>query len=442
MITETALVVGGVRNNRGMSVALGQPVDVMSSGLAGLREMLPSLNDDGIVQALRNIETHLRQTQSVMLEVVAQVESRRLAAREGFGTTARLLAGMLHLSAAEARQRVEHAALVGTRRRLTGETLPPKAPATAAALAAGEIGSGQLRVIAETIGALPASVPETARAQAEATLAGYARDFDPRRLRLIADRVLATVDPDGPEPADQSPATPARGELWLRTRRDGRLALEGWLDAEHGSPVRALIEQLATRHSVPDGLPDTRTLPQRQADALIELCDRARAAAEFPTTGGEPPHVTVAVDWEALRTGLGSAMLDYGQHISTGDARRMACDCRVIPVVLGGESEPLDVGRAQRSVPMGIRRALVARDRGCAFPGCDRPPGLCEAHHAQHWIDGGVTSVATCCLLCPAHHQQVHRQGWDITIDGGRVEFHPPPIIDPHRRPLTNPLRH
>jgi hypothetical protein len=93
---------------------------------------------------------------------------------------------MLQLSAAEARQRVDHAALVGTRRTLTGDTLPPKAPATAAALAAGHLGIGQLRVISETIGSLPASVPESARQQAEATLAGYARDFDPRRLRLIA----------------------------------------------------------------------------------------------------------------------------------------------------------------------------------------------------------------------------------------------------------------
>src|SRR5919202_3296999 len=118
------VVVGSGRNNRGMSVALCQPVDVMPTGVAGLRAMLPSLDDDGIVQALRDIETHLRQVQSVMLAVVAQVESRRLAAREGFGITARLLAGMLHLSAAEARQRVEHAALVGTRRTLTGETLP------------------------------------------------------------------------------------------------------------------------------------------------------------------------------------------------------------------------------------------------------------------------------------------------------------------------------
>jgi len=426
-----------------MSVALGDPVDVMSGCLDSLRKMLSSLDDKQIVPALRDIETHLRQTHSLMLELVAEAESRRIAAQVGFGNTARLLAGTLQLSAAEARQRVEHASMVGTRRTLTGQTLPPRLPVTAAALAAGGIGTGQLRVISETIAALPTSVPEPAREQAEATLAGYARDFDPRRLRLIAERLLTTLDPDGPEPADDAPATnPTRGELWLRNRRDGRLALEGWLDPEHGSLLRALIEQLATRRPTTDGVADHRTVPQRQAEALIELCERARATDTFPTTGGEPPHVTVTIDWDALRTGLGSATLDYGQLISAAAARRLACDCKVIPVVMGGDSEPLDVGRAMRTVPLGIRRALVTRDGGCSFPGCDRPPGICDAHHGIHWIDGGETKVGNCCLLCPAHHQQVHLQGWDITIRDGRVEFQPPPIIDPDRRPLSNPLRH
>ena len=289
-----------------MSVALAEPVEVMAGCLDSVREMLHGLDDNGIVQALRDIETHLRQTQSVMLNLVAEAESRGIAARSGFGGTARLLAGMLQLSAAEARQRVEHAALVGTRRTLTRDALPPKAPATAAALAGGHLGIGQLRVISETIGSLPASVPEPARQQAEASLAGYARDFDPRRLRLIAERLIAALDPDGPDPADDpSPATAGRGELWLRNRRDGRLAVEGWLDAEHGTQVRALIEQLATRRpTTTDGVPDSRSIPQRQADALIELCDRARVAEGFPTTGGEPPHVTVTINWEALRTGV------------------------------------------------------------------------------------------------------------------------------------------
>lgn len=393
--------VGGARDNGGVTVALREPVDAMSGFLDSVRATLCGLDDKAITQTLRDIEVLSRKTQSVMLDLVAEIDSRGIAAREGFGGTQRLLAGMLQLSAAEARMRVEHAAMVGTRRTITGQTLEPRLPATAAALATGAIGAGQLRVITETIAALPIAVPELARQRAEADLAGYARDFDPRRLRLIAHRMLATLDPDGPEPReDPIPAAARRGELWLRDRRDGRLALEGWLDPEHGSMVRSLIEQLAARRLSAEGECDSRTVPQRQADALIELCERARAADDFPTTGGEPPHLTVTIDWDVLRTGLGAAVLDYGQLISAAAARRLACDCKVIPVVMGGDSEPLDVGRAIRTVPLGIRRALVARDGGCSFPGCGRPPGMCAAHHVRHWIDNGETTVANCCLLC------------------------------------------
>jgi hypothetical protein len=425
-----------------VTVAVSEPAQVISSCLENLRGGLSGLHDDEIVHALRQIEELSRTTHSIMLDVVAEADARGIAGRTGFGTTPRMLSAMLRISAAEARTRTEHAAMVGPRRAMTGEILPARLPATAAALAAGQIGTGQLRVITETMVLMPTSVPEPARERVEMELAGHARDFDPRRLRIIAQRMLDVLDPDGPEPADDpTPLTPARGELWLKDRRDGRLGLEGWLDPEHGSMVRALIEQLAARRPDSDGVPDTRTVPQRQADALIELCERARATDEFPTTAGEPPHVTVTIDWDALRTGLGTATLDYGQLISAATARRLACDCKLIPVVLGGESEPLDVGRAQRTVPLGIRRALIARDRGCSFPGCNRPPGLCEAHHVIFWSDDGVTSVQNCCLLCTMHHQQVHLQGWDITIHGGRVEFRPPTIIDPDRRPLTNPLR-
>jgi Domain of unknown function (DUF222) len=107
------------------------------------------------------------------------------------------------------------------------------------------------------------------------------------------------------------------------------------------------------------------------------MCGLARAAEDCPQhrPAGEPPHLTVVIDWDALRTGLGVATLDYGTHISASEARQWACDAKIIPVVLGGKFEPLDVGRTMRTVPLSIRRALVARDRGCAFPGCDRPPG-------------------------------------------------------------------
>ena len=429
-----------------MAMAVGEPVQGLPGYLGSLRASLPALGDNDVVQALRDTETLWRQAYSGMLDVIAEAEARGIAAREGFGSTQRLLAGVLRLSPAEARTRVEHAAAVGSRRGLTGEILAPELPETAAALAAGHLGAWQLRVIIETLAALPVSVPEPARAQVEADLARYGRDFAPRALRTIAQRIVATLDPDGPEPGGDDPAagSPVRGELWLRDRRDGRLGLEGWLAPEHGAMVRSLIEQLAApsrNTEAADGVPDSRTVPQRHADALIELCERARASAEFPTSGGEPAHLTVLIDWEALRAGIGAATLDDGQLITATDARRLACDCRVIPVVLGADSEPLDVGRASRTTPRSIRRALIARDRRCCFPGCHRPPQFCDAHHVRHWVDGGDTSVGNCCLLCPMHHQQVHLQGWDIAIQGGQVEFRPPAIIDPDRRPLTNPLR-
>jgi hypothetical protein len=415
---------------------------MISSSLEDLRTGLSGLDDDELVHALRQIEELSRKAHSVLLDVVAEADMRGIAARNGFGTTSRMLSAMLRVSAAEARTRTEHAALVGPRRAMTGQHLAPRLPVTAAALAAGQIGAGQLKVIAQTMTMMPISVPEPARERVEADLVGYADEFDPRRLRLIANRMLDVLDPDGPRPNDDPiAATSASGELWLRERRDGRLGLEGWLNPEHGSMVRSLIEQLAARRPGADGETDTRTVPQRHADALIELCERARAADEFPSTGGEPPHLTVTIDWDALCTALGTATLDYGQLISASEARRIACDCKIIPVVLGSGSEPLDVGRAQRTVPLGIRRALVARDGGCSFPGCDRPPGRCAVHHVTHWVDGGETSVNNCCLVCAGHHQQVHLQGWDVTIRGGHVEFRPPGIIDPNRRPLTNPLR-
>ncbi len=87
---------------------------------------------------------------------------------------------------------------------------------------------------------------------------------------------------------------------------------------------------------------------------------------------------------------------------------------QAIPVVLGGDGEPLDVGRSRRTVPLGIRRALVARDRGCRFPGCDRAPALCHAHHVTELHHHGHPKVKNCLLLCPTHHRWVHVTGWDI----------------------------
>ncbi len=333
-----------------------------------------------------------------------------------------------------------HAEAVAPRRALTGEVLPPRCPATAAGLAAGAIGPPQLRVIAETMAAVPDSTSVADRDWAEAHLAEWAPRLDPTALSRLGTRVLAYLDPDGPDPAtDEAPA--ASGALRLRDRRHGGVGFEGWLDGEHGPALRELIEQLAKPRPAADHIPDPRGVEQRQADALIEICDLARAAEAAPTAAGEPPHLTITLDLNMLIDGIGAAALDYGSFLPAGEARRWACDAKIIPMVLRGDSEPLDVGRAMRTVPTAVRRALVVRDRGCSYPGCGRPPSHCAAHHVRHWVDGGDTSVENCCLLCEYHHRVVHNTGWNITIHPDRAEFTPPAILDPDRRPLRNPLR-
>jgi hypothetical protein len=147
---------------------------------------------------------------------------------------------------------------------------------------------------------------------APAELARHARSFNSTSLHAIGRHLLAHLDPDGPEPREEPQPAPAGGELRLWDRRDGRLGLEGYLEPEHRAAFRSLIDQLAAPRPASTGILDERTTPQRNADALLEVCGLARAAQDCPSTAGEPPHLTVTIDWDALRTGLGVATIDYG----------------------------------------------------------------------------------------------------------------------------------
>jgi uncharacterized protein DUF222 len=163
-----------------------------------LRESVSSLPPQELLNAVCGIEILARKVHAAMLELVAGLDAAKVAIDQGFGNTPRLLAAMLDLSTGQARTRMRDAEQLATRRALTGEPLPAHLPATAAALAAGAIGTGQLQVITQAIAALPSTVSPHDRDWAEATLAEHAQDFDPRRLRVIARRIIDQLDPDGP----------------------------------------------------------------------------------------------------------------------------------------------------------------------------------------------------------------------------------------------------
>jgi hypothetical protein len=142
-------------------------------------------------------------------------------------------------------------------------------------------------------------------------------------------------------------------------------------------------------------------------------------------------------------TSPGFGRFVYGGNLSAAAVRRLACDAGVVPIILGTDSEPLDVGKEERFVNRAMRRALNYRDKGCVV--CGAPPIQCDAHHLIHWIDGGPTTITNLVLLCRAHHIQTHHSRWTITIERGRVHVtrptwaEPPPARLNRKRPPRTP---
>jgi Domain of unknown function (DUF222) len=165
---------------------------------------------------------------------------------------------------------------------------------------------------------------------------------------------------------------------------------------------------------------DSRSPAKRRADALVEICRHYLDHGDLPIEGGEAPHVTVGVPWEAVRDNLATSKLPnlFGPSLSPAQLAEMLCDCKLGRVVFGPDSQPLDVGREHRTAPRYLRRAIAARDKGCRYPGCGRRPRWCKAHHVDPWDPDGETKVSNLVLLCQFHHGVIHRRGWTDSFDG------------------------
>jgi Domain of unknown function (DUF222)/HNH endonuclease len=205
----------------------------------------------------------------------------------------------------------------------------------------------------------------------------------------------------------------------------GMVRVDGDLDPETGQVLITALRSVIDAEERQPGT-DRRTFAQRKADALGEICRRWLDSADRPQVSGERPHVTITVDLEALegRSGFRCELDDAGT-ITPETARRWACDASIARVITVGRSEPLEVGRRTPVVPASLRRAVAVRDGGCRFPGCDRPHGWCDAHHVQHWADGGPTSLSNLVLLCRPHHRLIHRR-FGLEMIHGRPMFRRP----------------
>lgn len=233
----------------------------------------------------------------------------------------------------------------------------------------------------------------------------------------------------------------ARGAGWQRDH-EGMLRLWAKLDPEVGAAVEAGLEALRRQYWLDDKQVRNgrRTPAQRDADVLayalagITLTDTDTAAVDRlharvrqdrqhadETSRGEdlsigrrlpPTQISVLIELDALRGQTDAVGLtDAGIELPPEVVRRLACDAEIIPMILGGPGGSADIGRCHRTVPLRLRRLLIARDRHCRWPGCSEPPSRCDAHHVHHWIDGGPTDLDNLVLLCHTHHHYLHQHG-------------------------------
>jgi len=419
-----------------------------------------SLSDGELTGEVAGVFTVMQKLAARFVSLLGEAGGRQLAQELGAANLTAWLTSSLAMSGAEASRWVKLVKLL------------PQAPVAAEALAAGEVNLEQARVIAQTVADLPAAVGEQSKTRAGDVLTKLAvqQRLRPEVLGKHREMILELVAPEIAE--DQLRKDLERAERSAHERReftlspygDGEYRVRGVLDAEMAAIVNATLDPLsAPRTPTPtpaaDGpaedadvldrpagsalgtQPDLRSAAARRADALTDICRRILDAGELPDSGGEKPHLVVTLSWQQLRDQIGHGLLDTGDLLTPATMRRLACDAVIIPAVLGGDGQVLDVGRARRLIDGPLRRALVLRDKGCAFPGCDRPARWCHGHHVRSWADGGPTSLANSALLCGFHHREIHHGGWQVHIAAdGHPEFTPPAYVDPQRRPVRNTL--
>ncbi|MEW2427614.1 DUF222 domain-containing protein [Micromonospora sp. NPDC047644] len=389
-----------------------------------------ALSEHDLIAVLDATHRLQQRLAAVQLAAVRELDGRGTALARGASSTTVWLRHRLRLDVAAARR------LVGL-----ATSLDVAPPAVRDALASAAVSVEQARVIADTAATVTVSAGVEVADKAVGVLIGWAGQFDLAVLRRLGARILDHVAPDLAEAAAAAAlaAEAARAardrHVTISTQTDGRLRLSGTLDAESAALLRAAIDPL----SAPAGPDDTRCAGQRRHDALADVCRLALRAGELPENGGDPAQIVVTTDYDGLTRQLGAGTLDVGLRLTPDAVRRLACDAAVLPTVLGGAGQVLDVGRQRRLITGPLRRALVLRDGGCAFPGCDRPARWCAAHHIRHWADGGPTSLDNAVLLCGHHHRHVHQSDWAVRLgDDGHPEFLPPAWLDPDQLPRRN----
>lgn len=363
-----------------------------------------------------------------------------LARSQGYRSAAALIAAETGGSLAEAVRLVSVGEATAPRPSFSSGCGPARHPHVATALQSGCLSVEAAVAITRMLDRVSGRADPVQAEQVEKVLATRSAGLTLDQLLRLVKRAEAYLDADGAAPRDED--RHLRRSLRIRQTHDGMLVFDGVFDAESGAPLKVAVEALVTHwlranRSGPSAGEDDRTLAQMQADALAALAQHS-LGCESRIPGLNSVSIVVRTglaDFEGTPGGTGTATIDgIDQPISASAMRRAAASAGIIPIVLGGPSEVLDLGRQKRYFTKAQRIALGERDGGCAS--CGLPPGYTEAHHVRWWkAHDGPTDLDNGVLLCSACHHRQHREGWSPHIKDGKVWFIPPAHVDPSRTP-------
>ena len=379
----------------------------MSSLRSALEELqsedLWSVKSEQLEADLEELERAARVLQGERLRRIAEVDRRSEYRRDGHLSISGWLASRLRIGVQAATAEVRSARAL------------QEMPLTRSALAGGEISGQAVRLLVRAKEAHPEDFSRD-----EQVLLDGAKRLRMRDLFRAIEHWRQAADMAGAE--DEEELRFHRRCLHVSPTLYGMVRVDGDLDSETGHSVITALNAVQDADLRSAARPDIRTARQRRADALGEVCNQWLGTSDRPRVAGERPHVSVVVDVKALAGNAGDrSEFETGQPLTPHAARRIACDAAITRVLTSGRSEPLDVGRRTAIVSPVMRRALIVRDRHCTFPGCERPAEWCDAHHVQHWADGGPTALSNLILLCRPHHRALHqRDGFRVEMTDGR----------------------
>ncbi|MEZ0578414.1 DUF222 domain-containing protein [Nocardioides sp. MH1] len=298
----------------------------------------------------------------------------------------------------------------------------------AAGMAAGGVSVEQAEVIVRGLDALPDRIGIEVLRRAEAELVDHATTYNPTELRILARRILDVVAPEIAEAEEarrleeEEQKALEKCRLLFKPLGDGSTRISGLLPEDVAERLRTYLhaftsprKQQGAIGGEEDRIPYARQLGQAFC-ALLEHLDPAK----LPEHGGDATTMVVTVPIDSLRASLGVAEAGPEQKLSASAVRRLACTANILPAVLGGKGEVLDLGRQRRLFSRAQRRAMRLRDKRCRAEGCSIPAAWAEAHHLRPWSEGGSTDLDDGVLLCSFHHHRIHdrRFGYDVLPNG------------------------